>query len=266
MSIDFNAEADAIGHRSPYINKNIWDGEKYRSEPIEDIELAHEMALAMDSHMEKVIAFNNLYNQLEQDPEATFRRAGRKAVLFAGLVETQKAEDDKDGRQHRLGYKPVVDIGEYIQQKNKSYIRDQKRSVVSAPEHNRITNGFVGTFVLKAIERHQEAADKAGALVFFKQRTRENITVYEQHLSKKDQQVFAGIKSREERNNEWFEGDEEAIELSTRANELWDIFRKKLVVQAVAQTFGRKSLRGFSREDAEELASVVSEDGYMIRA
>jgi hypothetical protein len=264
--MDFNAEVREMGVRSSYIERQ-WDGERYRAERIDDVDLAHDMALAMDAHMEDVVAFNSLHQQLSQEPDATFRRAGQKAVIFNKLASAQKAENDK-GNDSVMGYSSAPTVEDYVKGQNQAYERTKTGKPYGKVDAKRITNGYVDTLVISAVKRHQRIADKAGELVFFKQRERENIAVYEQHLSKKDQEVFARIEPREEdpHHKEWFEGDEEALALDRRSTELWDIFRKKLVVQAVAKTFGRTSLRGFSREDMVALAKIANEESYTIKA
>jgi hypothetical protein len=248
----------------PDLNKAIselgWQDPHYRSRfdgPIDDVELAHEMALAMDPDMEQVIWAKDLHAELLDAPDETYRRAGQKAEVFNDLVEAQKAADDqRTGDEQSRGY--------YIKDKNAAYVRRLTGDRSAKP--TRITNGFVAEFLEPAAERSQRAADKAGELVFYKQRTRENIAVYEQNLTKREQTVFARLQPREEDMDvSWAGGDEEALNLSKRSNELWDIYRKKLAVEAVARTFGRTTTRGFSREDMETLAEVVAKD-YMITA
>lgn len=242
-------------------------GNRTRTCLIEDIELAHDMALAMDPVIEQVIEQRTLVEELRQKPDATYRMIGKKAMHLTELIETQKAIEDKRG-EGIFGYYPLPSTEGYVRREVSRSVNGESWNgshVKLLPKSKtRITNSFVASLQEKALERTQQKADNIAERVYFKQKTRENIAILEQKLSQHDKEVFQRIKPHKDDRHTYIE-EEEAQELDARCYELTDIYIRKRIVESIASTLGRKTVRGFTRQNLLELASIIDENTYQLR-
>jgi hypothetical protein len=257
--LDLERQPAATDVQSPYYNT-------FRDSQIDDIELARDMALAMDPYMSQAMTVATFAAPLLDSPEATFRRTDRKVEIFHKLAEAEKTEDDERLKDNP-DYNPHATLYEYIEDQQREYLRHQGAGQTES-KGSQVTNGFVADLAARAISRHQYAADKAGNIVFFTQRTRENIAFYEATLSARDRVVFAPLEEAGESSSRllevyMIEDDPEAQELHKQAGELAPIHEIKVLVQGIARIFGIEALEAenFSRDNVQTLAALIKKDG-----
>ncbi len=269
--MDFKAEAQAIG-----IKEICYSSE--RDGTIDDVELAHEMALAMYDEMEYVVRYNRFGDYVaDKEPKTTFRRAGEKGELFSQIIEEIKTVEDE-----RLpSYKTPLTTDEFVDKENVLYqkriaeeerIEAQRKKNQHAgdtdaeeapfkaePITERITHGFVGDLAKRASEQRQKAANNAGNLIFFKHRLQDNIEVFAKTLNASDQETFKPLNTRRssEVSRAWFKDDAEAIELNARYQELWETFFKKLHFQKMAEALGVENVDDLDRDAVVELSKMT---------
>ena len=269
--MDFKAEAQAIG-----IKEICYSSE--RDGTIDDVELAHEMALAMCDEMEYVVRYKRFGDDLaDSEPKTTFRRAGKKGELFSQIVEEIKTVEDE-----RLPtYKTPLTTDQFVDKENVLYQKrtseeeridaqrkknqhtgdtDAKQTPFKAdPITKRITHGFVGDLAKRASEQRQKAANNAGNLIFFKHRLQDNIEVFAKTLNASDQETFKPLNTRRssEVSRAWFKDDAEAIELNARYQELWETFFKKLHFQKMAEALGVENVDDLDRDAVVELSKMT---------
>ena len=271
----FRGEIIKLGYAYPANGYDFNEDGNLVENRIDDVELAHDMALAENPHREKAARAKEFYTHLQQSPDRTFTRTGKRKRIFEELIEARKAED-ADNHSDYYAHSAAKRSHDAAKHSTESYIfakNDQYLTELNYPPTIRITNGFVAHLHKPSIEQSLDAASLASRIVFFKHKTKENIALFEENLSEHEVAVFAPIEDaddqeirRRKSDSEWLRDDQEALSLKQRSRELYDIYSRKIATHAIASTFGIELGDGdMSRENFVKLTEAVNESRVPFR-
>ena len=232
-------------------------------EQIDSVGLAYEMASTEDLYYDKIIAYRALTAKLnEKNSTGTFgRRPKENSTVLTKLIHAQREADRIEDKRRGIERKDET-IEVYLERTFNEYRCRTENRLRSKLTNPKPTNGFVLGLLENEIRRQEQARDEASALVFFKDKTRTNISIYKDNISSDDEAVFARV-SEEEANARYIEGtsfrrDMEAMGLESEESRLRAIYQRKQAYLAIARFFTDEVPQGPNREEYRNLVQLIN--------
>lgn len=223
------------------------------SGPVNDVELAHEMAFAMDADETKRAEWKAFAEDLEQSTEPAFGSVNRPRKSLIRLAEDALDLPDSFGLSDEVkeGMSPKAWIRQQV-----SMFHDNRRGSIFADvqKQHRETFGSSKTviptelvaFLAKRVSKsHGVASNYKGNLVYFRHQAAVNIATIQEHLEEGDEQVYARVDRREFRFPSYFLSRRDEIPkdidvLDEHLAKLKDVHRRKQAYKKLAEFFGQE--------------------------